>query len=344
MNRKAGSSEFDGDWLREAMDLRPQTPDGRSGKISVTSEVQPAGKVLEAVSMRNAIFMGQAPCRVRFDEDLTYRHLRHDDRGEWMSDSAQEIYQCREPINAIRKLGNCELLIGGLGLGCYSAIALGMTDARVTTVEIDRHVIELVGEHVRDHKIRIDRGPFHRVVRGCIYKHAKQMAAGRYDAAILDTWQPTGEMCWVTEVIPLRRIVRPKVAVVFCWNEQEMIGQFRMGVCRKLLFNASELPIHDTHYRTIRAVAQHEGLVGPGFTMDAAKATGFDSILMESAKLENDPKVQQLVNAFCQDIGSPEWEQRFGRFWDQAAAEPKSGTKRKCKPRKQANERKGAMM
>jgi hypothetical protein len=315
---------MDGQWLSEAMSHRPETPVGRSGKVRVQAAVQPAGKVLPVVSARNAIFMGQRVASVRFSHDVTYRELVHDDRGTWMTDSAQEIYQCREPVNAVAGMGRCRLLIGGLGLGCYSAIALAMTNAKVTTVEMSRDVLRLVEGAVH--------GKRHRVVHGDVYRYAMAMRTGQFDAAILDTWQPTGEMCWVEEVIPLRRLVRPKVDVVYCWNEQEMIGQFKMGAGRKILLDADELPACDSHYRTLSMAARDEGLLGPGWKLGDMRAQGLAGVLQAEAELPRD--VHSLIDAFCDDIGSRAWEDRFGALWDRAAA---AGLKKaKSKPNKRA--------
>lgn len=305
--------QVDWDWLQRAMELRPETPAGKSGDVEVTHEIQSAGTKLPVVSMRNAIFMGQRPSSVRFDVDVIYRALVSKAHGTWMTDSAQEVYQCRDAIQAVKRAGKCNLLIGGLGLGCYSQLAMRMTRANVTTVERSKDVIKLVGDHI------IAAGkPHHRIVRDCIYKFSKQMAAGEYDVALLDTWQATGEFCWVKEVIPLRRITRPKVAQVYCWNEEEMIGQFKMSAHRKMLFDPREIPGGDAHHRTVSLAARDEGIIGKGLTRDQLGKDEIHEVFAAEAALSLRPEAREIVDAFAHDVGSPEWERRFGRHWERA--------------------------
>jgi hypothetical protein len=309
--------QVDWEWLRWAMELRPETPPGKSGTVQVKHEVQPAGKVLDVVSMRNAIFMGQRPSGVKFDHDVIYRALVSDKHGTWMTDSAQEVYQCREAIEAVAGMGDCNLLIGGLGLGCYSHLAVKMTDANVTTVEISKDVIKLVKPYIAGQ----GSGGRHRIVQQCIYEHARAISAGDYDVALLDTWQPTGEICWVEEVIPLRRLVRPKVQHVYCWNEKEMAGQFLMS-WRKLLYSPDDLPPSDVHYKTVVLAGTADGIAGLGWLTIGdmkADAAAFHKVFQHEAELRQRPEVQDLMNSFCRDIGSPEWENRFGRWWDKAS-------------------------
>ena len=328
--------EIDWDWLSEAMSHRPQTPPGKSGQISVECTTHPAGKPLEVVSMRNALFMGQRPASVKFTEPITCRALKSAKRGTWMQDVPQEVYQAREPIQGIIEEwgtagqdGNHDVrvLIGGLGLGVYSSLVLNMAECCATTVEISRDVIRLVGRSVQSMKRPCCE---HELVKADIYEYARKLKRCQFDAAILDTWQPTGEICWTQEVIPLRRLVRKHVPLVFCWNEQEMIGQFRMG-CRKLALQPKEMPDFDTTYRTVRIACEQAGLIDTQMSMAAFSGPdGMDKAMEFGAQIEADPEVQNVIAAFCDDIGSPEWEERFGNIYDRAA-KMKQARRRKAK-------------
>lgn len=307
--------QVDFDWLVRAMSLRPQTPAGRSGKLSVEHRTLKAGEPIDVVSLRNGLFMGQQPTRCCFDEDTTLRTLKHADKGVWMQDIPQEIWQAQGPVEAVKALGGKpRVLVGGLGLGCYSALLLSMTKANVTTIEISRDVIKLVSPFVAHRR--------HKVCRGDVYKYAELLKRGYYHAAILDTWQPTGEMCWVSEVIPLRRLVRPKIEHVFCWNEREMIGQFGGpfgGAYRALARRAEESPDMDRHHRTVRLAAEEEGLIDSQTSAAQFCNPGhLEEWLKFELSLRADAAVVDLVESFCRDIGSPEWEERFGRHWERA--------------------------
>ena len=333
LNRNA--PEIDWDWLAESMSHRPQTPAGKSGTVSVECKTEPAGTKMDVVSMRNALFIGQRPASVKFTEPITCRALKSAKRGTWMQDVPQEVYQAREPIQGIidewgtdGQDGNrgVRVLVGGLGLGVYSSLVLNMARCDCTTVEISPDVIRLVNEHIPQ---RYDDAE-HKTIKADIYEYARKLKRCQFDAAILDTWQPTGEICWTQEVIPLRRLVRKHVPLVFCWNEQEMIGQFKMG-CRKLALQPKEMPDFDTTYRTVRIACEQAWLIDTQMSMAAFSGPdGMDKAMEFGAQIEADPEVQNVIAAFCDDIGSPEWEERFGNIYDRAA-KMKQARRRKAK-------------
>jgi hypothetical protein len=302
--------KVDVDWLADALRLRPNTPAGKSGDIRVDVEVKPAGERVDVVSWRNATMMGQQRTCTILDVDTPFRYLRSTKHGTWMSDVPQEIYQAREPIEHIRGLDGSSVLVGGLGLGCYSRFALMMGRANyVATVEISKHVSKLVAPHVA--------APRHEIVLADIHQYAAKLHRGKFDAAILDTWQSTGEYCWTHEVIPLRRLVRPKVPYVHCWCEREMVGQFLMAAYRRIMIPAKQTPRSDPHYRAIRLAAEAEGIIDPKFNIIELAGT-LERWLVEESKIRCSQRVVELVHAFTHDPGSPEWEQRFGQHWDRA--------------------------
>ena len=252
--------KVDPDWLATAMRMRPATPEGTSGKISIVATLEPAGKSLTVVSFRNAIFMGQQATNMTFQEPLIYRALKSEKHGTWMTDSCQEVYQCRDAIEALPN--GASLLVGGLGLGVYTELALRMANPRrVVTVEREPDVIKLVAPFVgiRDSRSEVEQED--------IYKFAAKLGRGDFDFAMLDTWQSTGEYCWAHEVVPLRRLARPKIRTVWCWNEEEMWGQIEMAAFRKILQQREEISHCDLHMQVLRAAAERDGLIDPAMSL-----------------------------------------------------------------------------
>ncbi len=299
-------------WLTRAMELLPQTPISKSGPVEIEHRHIEAGKCLDVVSARNAVFQQQQMTSVRFTHDQIIRVLKEKKIGVWMTDYPIEVYQAHEAIEAIRDLDAARVLVGGLGLGVYSRLLLAMGACDyVTTVELNPHVVKLVRTHCW-------HGGNHRVEVMDLTAYLARIRRGKFDAAILDIWQPTGEQCFVEQVVPLRRLARSKIDHVWCWNEREMHGQFWSAAHRKLLFAGKDTTPMDVHYRALRYAAEDEGLVGEG--IETAGLT-FEVLLQAEAELLKDKRIEALMRDFLDDIGSPEWEQRFGRWWDTAAAE-----------------------
>lgn len=310
-------------WLGDRLGERPETPDGRDGKVRITHEVVPAGRKVTVVSMRNGLFMGQQPTDASFVSDLKIRHLEYEG-GEWMADSPQEVWQMHDPLELIRQQvseeGRCRVLVGGLGLGVFSHLASEYAGGTVTTIEKDPRIISLVAEHSSGSVFLDD-----------LYEYAARLGPDCYDFAFLDTWQATGEYAWVREVVPARRLVGAAIPKVMCWNEDEMIGQVWLGGFRAMLIDHDRLPELDIHRHTLRHHAVRDGIVSQAIAPDAESVS---RLFEAESELRNNPDAEALLRRLTTDAGSEVWEEEFGQTWDiyeAYAAEKKQKPKRKRK-------------
>jgi hypothetical protein len=290
--------------LLELLAYRPQIPEAYIEDVSVKHVHHPPGANLIVVSMRNAIFMEQAPSRMTFKHG--YReHQLGDQDGVWMTDTPQEIWQMEEVIS--RAHGN--VLIGGLGLGVVSHLVGTLSDAKkVVTVERDRRVIDIVDPHIR-----------HDSCEHCnIANKLWGLSPREADFIFLDTWRSTGETTWFEQVVPLRRICRLKLGRenVMCWNEEGMIGQLRQGAHKHV-----DLPPDLQGYHNTVNVVMHK----------AGAKLGLQTELVSTDRLRDDPMLMvelQHRNGNNPDIcdlferlakpGTDEWEAEFGDLWDEA--------------------------
>jgi hypothetical protein len=227
-----------------------------------------------------------------------------------MSDSPQEVWQMHDPLERLREMDEPELLVGGLGLGVFSHLAAEYAGAITTTIERDPRVIRAVGRHVAARCL----------VLGDIYEYAREVQPGEFNAAFLDTWQSTGEHCWVTEVVPLRRLLAQKIPEIWCWNEPEMHGQIRLSAGRAMCVPLTSIPESSVHWRVLREAAERAGLVDPLAAMprdsNARQMWTYDA----AARLLQDPRAHGLIERLLCEPGSPAWEAEFGASWDAAAA------------------------
>jgi hypothetical protein len=307
---KRSVHSFDTNWLAERLLQRPCTPAFEQDGLTLKIETIPAGVPHCVVSMRNALFCGQHPINVSFDADVEIRHLRYE-AGEWMSDSPQEIWQMREALEELLSMDvgmahEPELLVGGLGLGVFSHLASEYAGAIVTTVERDERIIRAVAPWAT-----------RKVIQDDIYQFADKIEIGEYDAAFLDTWQRTGEYCWITEVVPLRRKLVSKIKKLWCWQEAEMVGQIRMNGMRTMCIPLESFSPHDIHYRVLRYAAEQAGLVSNSHD-DSDELT---KLLEQASELEDCGVARDLLNRFLINAGSPVWEAEFGQIWDRFVAE-----------------------
>lgn len=293
--------------------LRPDTPDGQVADLKITHKVVPAGKPHEVVSIRNALMMGQQRTNITFDEPLKIRNLSYKG-GVWMTDSAQEVWQMRDALEQIKTISDldisrfCNVLVGGLGLGLFSRLAEKWADARVTTIEKDRRVIDLIQFHGD-------------VVHADIYDFCRDLPESygsrkQPHIAFLDTWQSTGEWCWNHEVVPLRRLIGDKIPKVICWNEEEMIGQiagpFGSGY-RRMLISLDVTSKGDIASSILRHLALERGITDITYDGDEWRTM---KLIEDGEKLKTNPDAQDLVRRLTTDAGSPTWEAEFGELWD----------------------------
>ena len=301
-----GTGEVDTDWLGNMMVARPRTPAGENGGVKITIEWIDAEKPHTVVSLRNALFMGDAPCTCAFDLPLQIRHLGYEG-GEWMADTCQEIWQMHEPLERLAEMDEPSLLVGGLGLGVFTHLATEYAGAIATTVEKDERVIALVAKHAA-----------RRVLHTDIYEHAREIGPGEYDFAFLDTWQRTGEYAWVREVVPLRRIIGDKIPEILCWNEQEMIGQVQLSGLRAMCVPAQSIPATSTHWAVLREKAEQAGITPT--EMGGTEGERMSRVLAQAAMLNEEPAAHGILARFVTEPGSPQWEREFGESWDRHEA------------------------
>jgi hypothetical protein len=293
---------FDSDWLANRLVQRPRTPVYDKDGLVITISKVPAGKPHCVISMRNAIFSGQRPTNISFDADVEIRSLQYEG-GEWMTDTPQEIWQMYTALEELTQMHEPELLVGGLGLGVFSHLAAEYAGAIVTTVERDERIINAVSPWSA-----------RKVVKDDIYKFADKVEVGEYDAAFLDTWQRTGEYCWITEVVPLRRKLAPKIAKIWCWQEDEMIGQIRLNGTRVMCIPIDRIPASSIHYRVLRYAAEQTGLVDNEPVVD--EEASMMNMLEKAGELEGNQAIRGIIDRFLTNAGSPAWEAEFGQTWD----------------------------
>lgn len=300
-------TEVDSDWLGHRMIERPVTPPFEDNGVKLTIEKIDAHKPHRVISLRNALFMGQPPTTCSFDVPLWVRHLGYEG-GEWMADSAQEVWQMHEPLEGLREMDEPSVLVGGLGLGVFSHLADCYSGAIVTTVERDARIIKWVAPHTT-----------RRVLHADIYEAARDIEPDEYDAAFLDTWQRTGEYAWIREVVPLRRLIGDKIPAerVWCWNEEEMTGQIRLSGPRAMCVPMQSIPPSSVHWAVLRMKAEQVGIAPE---IDYSGPERMERVMQASAELWQDPVAHSLLEKFLSHAGSPEWEAEFGQLWDDAEA------------------------
>lgn len=291
---------FDSKWLAARMIQRPNTPaHNNNDGIEIVINTVKAGEILCVISLRNAIFCGESPTNIVFDDDIEIRSLRYEN-GEWMTDTPQEVWQMRGILERLRAMDEPRLLVGGLGLGVLSHLATQYGHATVTTVERDQRIIEAVGPFT-DTKI----------VRGDIYDYAEEIKAGDYHIACMDTWQSTGEHCWVTEVVPLRRKLAKVIPEIWCWQEAEMVGQIRNSGLLAMCYHTDQIPRASVHLRVLQRAAEKAGL------LDTIIASDNDLVRAMGAVKQLDSRAIDLMERFLANPGSPSWEDEFGSIWDE---------------------------
>lgn len=290
------------EWLVDRLSQRPLTPAGEYDGVAIKINTVPAGKKHCIVSLRNAIFTGQRPLEMSFDSDVDIRHLSYEG-GEWMADTPQEIWQMYHPLESIHS--SDKVLVGGLGLGVFSHLVAEYVGADVTTVEKDQRILSAVGPWISGITVHDD-----------IYQFADKVREGEFDLAFLDTWQSTGEHCWMTEVVPLRRKLGDKIPTIMCWQEDEMGGQIRLGALHQLAVPDHRQVPSNLHYRVLRRVADKLGITtNKRLPRDSVKS--MNAIMAVSAEISGIPETNDLIDRFLDNPGSPDWEEEFGGHWDE---------------------------
>ena len=302
------TEEVDYDQLQTYLQNRPDIPEGKRGKVSVTHTIIPAGETMPVVSRRNALLMGQRPAKVQFTDDYILRSLKYEG-GTWMTDHPQEIWQMHKPFHQCYG----RVLVGGLGLGVFPHLLhkLGNHVSEIYVVEKDTRIINLIKPHITE-----ELGDLF-VQQGDLFKYVKEIYPGTYDSAFLDIWRPTGESVWYEYVVPLRRLLKGKIDQenVHCWNEEEMIGQLENVLPKVAELDESLLTNRSTgYYRVFREAVKRKGLRGEA-------RIGRDNIAERTALelvAENmqDEDLKQYMELYMRGAGTDEWEKEFGDLWD----------------------------
>lgn len=294
---------------RKLMADRVMLEEREVGDVRIEKEEFKKGDKLMLVGMREAYLTGIPQTDYMCKEPTTIHRLVSQKHGLWMSDIPAEMVQMR---NELAKHARGRVLIGGLGLGILPRMVSRMHDVTsVTVVESSKDVVNLIWPQISPHlegkgSILVD--DVHNVE-----------AKGLYETALLDTWQGTGEIVWVSEVVPLRRkFRRANVRRVRCWQESVMLGQVIPALLRVSALGASD----PWRTRLARPMTRHYHAF--------AKALDHLSIQREISSNEverfmlghenaKNPAVVSLLSLFVHHVGSHDWERIFGRFWDEVA-------------------------
>lgn len=302
--RKTSARPISTDNLLKIMHRHPLVPEQKLGDLSIVHETVPAGTPIEIVSMRNALFMGYRPWRIRLDVPIIIAKLKDKKHGVWMTDAPQELWQMEIAIRRLRG----RALIGGLGLGVATYLALQRKQIeKVTTVERSRHVYQMVAPSAEPSHWR-DKSE---IILSDIFQFLSDLKPGRFDSAFLDTWQPTGEFAWTEHIVPLRRLCRGKIRNVVCWIEDEAANQMLSILHRVVDITRSDISM-PPHYATIRDAARASGLRKRG---KIGLNSSIDNALNIEQRNLGDPEVNLFVRKFLKP-GTDSWERLFGEHWD----------------------------
>lgn len=295
--------------LEALLDRQPHIPAGKRRDIEVVVRTLPAGSKVPIVSIRNAILMGQKHTTGILDEPYRMASLEYKG-GVWMTNAVQEIWQMREPLEKVRG----RVLVGGLGLGIFTQLAVGQPDVEsVTTIEKSPDIIRLVAAHL-DERVRAN------VVQADLFEYLKAMKRREYNSAFFDIWQGTGEFSWTDYVVPLRRLCRGKIAQssIHCWNEDEMIGQLRgpFGALPRVAVMAltDKMP---WYYWVFRKAAINEGVLPRG-GLKPDNSKPFVELMEAAANAGDDLRIAEFITFYTTKPGTDRWERVFGRLWDEA--------------------------
>jgi hypothetical protein len=207
----------------------------------------PAGEI-ERANMRTMLF-GHRVEPLKFKRPTTWHELLQNG-GRWMSDLPIEQFQHRRHLPDMRG----HVLVGGLGLGLMvTMLGLSKRVTRITVVEIEQSVLDLVAPHTRS---------AHPVEYVCadLREFVKAAATREFDSAFMDIWTTDSEGQFHDQTLPLKkaasRIVRGEVA---CWNEDVMRGQLMQGLSTRLLFLTGVFPEPHPDLGTIDDLCQRSG-------------------------------------------------------------------------------------
>lgn len=184
------------------------------------------------IGLRQALMRGVRPVKAILPEPILIHELVETDRGVWMTDLPEELFQIAEAIADFQPKG--KVLVGGLGLGILAKTLTQQPGVeQVTVVEINKDVINLCA--TKDYE----------VINADIFKFLSSTDRA-FDYYMLDTWTGTGEGDWWTNVLPLKRTIQAKWGrqKIWCWAEDIMTGQVKS----QLMYSAKHW-----HYKDLPA-------------------------------------------------------------------------------------------
>lgn len=293
------------------VDLAP----GQSGCFFLIHETRLAGDSVDVVSLRSANLTGRPAERVVLDrplrvhklirvrpEELELFRMRQTLDGRRglvvMSDDPSELRWMTDMIEGARG----RVLVGGFGLGLVVRFLEDRPEVdSIHVVEREADVLRLCCDPLEwSPKVRV----FHSDFEAFLDERPWQ-----YDVAILDLWAGTTESVWEEEVAPRRLAIARRFGArdVRCWAEPEMIGQLRRSLAAHAGRRLDAVRFSRAQW-TFRA-----GTVD--LYQPDAPARRVDPAAGILARLA-DPGFDLLVHLFLRDVGSPAWERRFGRAWD----------------------------
>lgn len=192
-------------------------PEGASGSVRLTHRTLKGETPV--VGFRQAYCRGIRAVQGVLTKPRRIHELSEAERGVWMTDLPEELFQIAEMLATVRPAGR--VLVGGLGLGILAAALLHHNSVTsVTVVELSRDVIKLC------------RAPGYDIVQVDLLDFL-QHSRERFDCYLLDTWQMTNEMTWWSTVLPLRRAIRRRWGAkpkIWGWAEDVMRGQVAASI------------------------------------------------------------------------------------------------------------------
>ena len=285
---------------------RGAIPAQKVGEYEIMHWVFGAGAELLLSSDEDALFTGW-PVAKYVCPGPTVIHELKGPEGTWMSDIPCEVVQMHEDF---AKYARGRVLIGGLGLGMVARMARANPRVTsVTVVDLSPEVIQMVGPYT----------PGVEFVRQDIFEFIRGIGRGEFEYAFFDTWQRPDERAWREDVVPLRRAVGNKIKEVFCWREMLMVNQVCGPLRRAASIPAERFRQRATchYYAFSRGLRDLEDLLDVPLVSDQSDLAGM--VAAEQANREN-PRLEALMRSFVSGAGTPSWERRFGRYWDEAAA------------------------
>lgn len=277
---------------------RPQVPACKHNGITIKISTTSAGEQITVVSWRNAILMGMQPLQIRMDVPLLTRVLS-DANGVWMTDSLQELWQAEQAVSKLRG----RVLIGGLGLGIATTFAsYNPKVSSICTVEKDKNIVDLVQPHLatKCRNCHIDD----------LFLYLTHAAFG-YDSAFFDIWRGTGEYTWKEYIVPLRRLCRNRIKKVFCWQEDEMLGQMRNALPIAACLGDMSMV---NYYQPLVEYVRQKNIARP--ELPDPKADNFAFLVAaHSSDPSEYPALWLAVEHYCRP-GTDRWEKDFGDLWD----------------------------